>query len=129
MAYLCGGNASKTALHCSIVHQKRALRIINNANYNGHTDPLFKTSRILKLNELYEHQDLIFIFDYITNKLPLSFANTFQFNRDHLDLRPTRQADMIHIARCPLQFARKLSLYALPEIWNKQPRFQMNVDN
>ena len=90
-------------------------------------DPLIKAYRILKLNDLYEHRALLFIFDYITNKL--SFANTVQFNQDHFVLRPTRQAAMIHIARCPLQFARKLSLYALLEIRNKQPRFQMNVDN
>ena len=38
------GNATKTALHHSIVLQKWALRIINNANYNGHTYPLFKAS-------------------------------------------------------------------------------------
>jgi len=38
---LAWGNANKTVLHRSIVLQKRALRIINNANYNGHTDPLF----------------------------------------------------------------------------------------
>jgi len=114
---LAWGNGSKTALHRSIVHQKRALRIIYSANYNGHTDHLFKTSRILKLNDLFEHQALLFIFDYKTDKLPLSFENTFHFNRDHLVLRPTRQADIIHIAICPLQFARWL------------PRFQMNVDN
>ena len=126
---LAWGNANKTVLHRSIVLQKRALRIINNANYNGHTDPLFKTSRILKLNDLYEHQALLFIFDYITNKLPISFASTFQFKRDNLDLRPTRQSDMIQVARCPLQFARRLPLYAIPEIWNKQSKSQMNVDS
>ena len=90
-------------------------------------DPLFKAFRIFKLNDMY--QALLFTFDYITNKLPLLFANTFQFNRDPLDLRSTRQADMIHIVRCPLQFGRRLPLYVLPEIWNKQLRSQMNVNN
>ena len=75
---LAWGNASKTALRCPDRLQKWPLRIDNNANYNGHTDPLFKASRIKKLNDLYEHQ--AFIFDYITKKLPLSFASTFQFN-------------------------------------------------
>ena len=92
-------------------------------------DPLFKASRILKLNDLCQRQALLFIFDYITNKLLLSFSNTFQFDRDHLDLRQTRQVDMVHITRCPFQFTRRLPLYALPKIWNKQQRFQMNVDN
>ena len=31
--------------------------------------------------------------------------------------------------RCLLQFTRRLPLYALPEMWNKQSRSQMNVDN
>jgi len=44
------GNASKAALHHPIVLQKRALRIINNINYNGHTDPLFKASRLVKID-------------------------------------------------------------------------------
>ena len=34
---LAWANASKTALHCSIVFQKWALHIINTANNNGHT--------------------------------------------------------------------------------------------
>ena len=88
-----------------------------------------KASRILKLDDLYKRQALLFIFDNISNKLPWSFASTFQFNRDHLDLHPTRQLDMAHIARCLLQLARWLTPYALPETWNKQSRSQMNVDS
>ena len=74
-------------------------------------------------------KNVLFIFDYITNRLPQSFAGTFQINRDNIDLRPTRQSDMMHVARCPLQFARRLSLYALQEIWNKQSRSIINVNN
>ena len=44
--------------------QKRAIRTINKANYNSHTDPLFKRSKILKLNDLYE----LFVNDFIANK-------------------------------------------------------------
>ena len=43
-----------------LVLQKRTVRAINNAKYNSHTDPLSKTSGILKLNELYEYQCLMF---------------------------------------------------------------------
>ena len=122
------GNACSTALHRSIILQKRALRIINNANYNGHTDPLFKASRILKLNDMYEHQALLFMFDFIENKLPISFTGTFKFNRDNPESRPTRQSNMFYIARCQLQFARRLPLLALPEIWNNKSKSIMNVN-
>jgi len=126
---LLWGNASKAALHRSMILQKRALRIINNVSYNGHSDPLFKANRILKLNDMYEHQALLFMFDYMANKLPISFAGTFTFNRDNPGSRLTRQSDMFHITRCQLQFARKLPLYAFPEIWNKKSRSILNVNN
>ena len=35
--------------------QKRAIRIINNASYHAHTDPLFFKSNILKIDDLYLH--------------------------------------------------------------------------
>ena len=119
---LTWGNASKSALQRSIILQKRAVRVINNARYNSHTDPLFKASGILKLNDLYEYQCLMFMFDYIACKLPISFSGIFKYNRDNPDSRLTRQSDMFHIARCPLKFAQNLPLYTLPEIWNKQAR-------
>ena len=108
------GNSSKSALQRSIILHKRAVLVINNAIYNSHTDPLFKTSGILKLNDLNEYQCLMFMFDYITSKLPISFSGTFKFNRDIPDSRSTRQSDMFHIARCPLKFAQHLPLYIYP---------------
>ena len=62
--------------------QKRAIRNINRAKYRAHTEPLFKSSLILKLTDLYEYQVTLFMFDFISNKLPISFHNTFKFNRD-----------------------------------------------
>ena len=121
-------NASKSALQRSTIIQKRAVRVIHNARCNSHTDPLFKTSGILKLNDLYEYQCLMFMFDYITSKLSISFSGIFKFNRDNPDSRSTRQSDMFHIARCPLKFAQNLPLYTLPEIWNKQARSYTNAN-
>ena len=125
---LTWGNASKSALQRSIILQKWAVRVINNARYNSHTDPLFKASGILKLNDLYEYQCLMFMFDYIACKLPISFSGIFKYNRDNPDSRLTRQSDMFHIARCPLKFAQNLPLYTLPEIWNKQARSFTDVN-
>jgi hypothetical protein len=116
---LAWGNANKSALHRSIILQKRALRTINNAKYNSHTDPLFKSSNILKLNDLYEHQVILFMFDYLSNKLPISFVNTFVLNRNMPNSRLTRQSDLLFITRCQSQFANSLPLYAFPVMWNK----------
>ena len=40
------------------------MRIISNATYNSHTDPLFKSCEILKLEDLYLQQSLWFVFDF-----------------------------------------------------------------
>ena len=52
---LVWGNATQSALHQTILLQKRAIRLNNNAKYNSHTDPLFRSSRILKLADLVEY--------------------------------------------------------------------------
>ena len=52
---LAWGNATQTTLKRTMTLQKRALRTINNVSYNSHTDPLFKKSNILKLNDLFDH--------------------------------------------------------------------------
>ena len=46
------GNASKSTKYKTLLLQKRAIGAINKANYNSHTEPLFKRSKILKLNDL-----------------------------------------------------------------------------
>ena len=79
------GSASQSALRHSILLQKRAIRIINNASFNSHTEPLFRSSKIMKITDMYEYQSALFIFDFIHDKLPASFRTTFRFNRDVQD--------------------------------------------
>ncbi len=49
---LCWGNANSSTLQKTISLQKRAIRVINNAGYNYHTEPLFKNSEIFRLSDL-----------------------------------------------------------------------------
>ena len=53
---LVWGNATQSALRQTILLQKQATCLINNAKYNSHTDPLFHSSRILKVTDLVEYQ-------------------------------------------------------------------------
>ena len=94
-------------------------RILNKASYNGHTDPLFKSSKILKLNDLYERQVILFMHDYIANKLPSSFNDIFIFNRDRPNSHNTRQSNHLYEERCLSKFSQNLPLYNFPKIWNK----------
>ena len=116
---LTWGSATQSNLNRTIILQKRAVRIINKKSFKSHTDPLFKSSNILKLPDLYECQVSMFMHDFRLNKLPSSFSNVYQLNSDNQGARPTRQSELFYIERCDSVFASKLPLYNFPKIWNK----------
>ncbi len=62
---LAWGNAAQKYLNCTTILQKRAIRIIHQATYNAHTEPLFKKANVLKLVDLYEYEAAQFMFKYI----------------------------------------------------------------
>ena len=113
---LVWGDASKSIIHSSKI---LAMRIISNAKYNSHTNPLFKSCGILKLEDLYLQQSLLFVFDFLSSNLPVAFTDMFKFNRDMPDARLSRQSDLLHIDRCQSKFASSLPLYSLPIVWHK----------
>ena len=100
------------------MQQKRAIRIINNAPYNSHTEPKFRKSEILKLHDLYELESLIFVHDYLTDKLPKSFQGTLPRNSDMPNSRDTRQSNLLYVPQYSLRFAQKLPVHILPSLWN-----------
>ena len=57
--------------------QKNALRIISRAGFNSHTSPLFKSYKILKVQDQVILMNCLFVHDYLNGKLPKSFDNTF----------------------------------------------------
>ena len=76
---LAWGGANSSILRHTVVLQKRAMRYIPNSTYNSHTDPLFKLSNIMKLENVYNYQMALFMYDLSHNKLPLSFDSNFKF--------------------------------------------------
>jgi hypothetical protein len=71
---------SKSNLNHIISLQKRAIRLICNARYNEHSDPLFKTSQILPFNKLVLFFNLQFMQHYKEGFLPNSFNNVWLKN-------------------------------------------------
>ena len=68
---------SSTQLHKLIILQKRFIRIISNANYLSHTDPLFHGLNLLKLTDIGQMQTLTFMYKYHHGVLPITFVNYF----------------------------------------------------
>ena len=116
---LSWGNAGQLLRKTITLQRNRAIRIINNATYNSHTDPLFRSSQVLKVPDLYIYQSALFMFDYNKNNLPVSFNIVFPFNRDIQTIRQIRQSGLLYISRCASSFASKLPLHILPKILNQ----------
>ena len=79
--------------------QKRAIRNINNANYRAHSEPIFKSINLLKINDIYYLSILKFYSKSINNNLPHyfdSFKPQFANGVSHYNLRnPSMQLPII----------------------------------
>ena len=113
------GSANSSALQKTIIIQKRAMRIINTAKYNSHTEPLFKKCEILKLPDLYEHQISIFMYDFINRNLPRSFDSMFQLISEKTPNLHTRQSRNLDVPIAKNKFVSSLPTVRYPQIINK----------
>ena len=77
------GTASESALYKTIRLKQRGIRVVNKANYKSHTEPVFKRSSVLQLNEIYKQQVALFMLDNIQGRRPSSFDIVFLFNTEH----------------------------------------------
>ena len=80
------GQNINTYIHIYIyiisIIQKNAVCIITFAEFNAHTDPIFKKLRILKIKDHITLQNYLLVYDFINNKLPKSFNNAFAKVKD-----------------------------------------------
>ena len=58
--------------------QKRAIRLIDNSKATSHSDPLFLKYIILKINDLVDFNQAMFMYKYTHKFLPASFENIFK---------------------------------------------------
>ena len=58
------GSAYKSYLHMIEILQKKAIRNVHKTKYNEHTMPLFRSSKILKIEDMYKLQLFMFMFSY-----------------------------------------------------------------
>ncbi len=86
------------------------------------TEPKFKMLGILKLDDLFEFESLLFVFDYLMNNLPNSFHGIFPMNSDMPNSRETRQSNLLYVPHYTRKFSQKLPAYFLPSLWNTWSR-------
>ena len=122
--HIWGGSANKYVNEVVIL-QKKAIRIICDAKYNAHTEPLFKSQKILPFNDLFSFFKLLFMYDYINNLLPSSFSNVWPSNEARRLHHPAagqnvnlRNDSLLSIPFIRLQSHMNFPLAEFPRIWN-----------
>ena len=114
--------ASQSLMNKLFLLQKRAIRVINNASFNSHIEPLFKRMNILKLQDQYEYEVVVFMSKHLANSFPSSFANTFKYNYHMRENYKTRQSTELMIQRCGSAYLKQFPIYEFPLMWNKWSR-------
>ena len=102
--------------------QKKAIRIISNANYNAHTEKLFKKHEILPLNELAIYSKILFMYDFINNRLPSSFENMWIRNAELNQNRRSQRfnnGNKFHVPMCAKSI-EKLPIFYFQKLWNER---------
>ena len=98
--------------------QKRAVRLILNAKYNSHTNPIFKELKLLKICDLYSSQEFRFVFKLEKRLLPKYFLNKSYLRHSDRHDYDTRNAQNFELLRSRHHFTRNSICYRVPEIMN-----------
>ncbi len=129
------GSASPSLLQPLIKKQKMAIRLISGANYNSHTEPLFKKLSILPLTNLITFFNLKLIHSFVYNTIPTAFNNTWLTNREHRLNQPNnedlalRNDNNLYIPFCHKSNLLRFPLFNLPKIWNSLPAILTSTAN
>ena len=74
------GLLSNSKLNKVETAQKAAIRIISFSDFHAHTSPIFKSLKILRLQEHIKLQHILLVYDIINKNLPSSFNDFFVGN-------------------------------------------------
>ncbi len=88
------------------------LRVLRQSKYNDHTEPIFKTLKLLKVNDILKLQKWTFYYKYENNLLPYYLQRLpFQFNSNS---HATRSENIIVQWRPMHYYAKRCIRYNIP---------------
>ena len=98
--------------------QKRIIRTITCSRYNEHTSPLFKSLRLLTLDDMLKANVLKFYHKYLHNELtPYFYSFTIRIQGDAHSY-DTRNSGQLHIESTRTEYADKRLRICLPTLVN-----------
>jgi hypothetical protein len=101
--------------------QKKSVRTITNAKYNAHTDPIFKSLRLLKVIDILKVQECKFLFKLEKNTLPNYFHSCMFIRHSQVHSYHTRHASNFVTPPGSHAFVVNGIRYRLPSVYNDLP--------
>ena len=101
------------------VLQKKCMRLLIFSDYLGHTCPIFKYLKVLKLQDIIQFSISKLIYFYFNDQLPLKFKNIFIKNKS-VNPYNTRSGKLIFITHVnTTHFGTKSLRFNALTTWNK----------
>ena len=124
------GQSSKTVIEKISVLQRKAVRILTFSDFQAHSNPLFKSLKILKVMDNIFLQNCLFVHDYFHGNLPHSFNNTFNKVSNSHQLYTRKASDGYLVKSCYNSTTYGInSIYnQCVESWNKMIKAQKVID-
>ena len=103
-----------------IYYPKKAIRIISFSEPKSHSEPLFKSLNLLKLNDVTELQILSFVYQWSHRLLPPCFSEYFKFTSS-VHSYSTRQSCKRNLCLASVnttQYGLRSLKFTGPRLWN-----------
>ena len=101
--------------------QKRAVCLITLAKFNTHSEPIFKSLNLLKVQDIFEICQMKFDHNYLNKNLPHFFNQMIFQNNNQIHRYETRINSQFHLPKIKHSFAKLCIRYSLPSILNNAP--------
>ena len=88
-----------------LLYIKKAVWIITGSKYNAHTEPLFKTLKLLKFTDFLKLRELHFYYKFMHKLLSIPLQNCHIIRNTYTHEHNTRIQSNIHIYRTQHTFA------------------------
>jgi hypothetical protein len=112
------GCANNSTLKPLILKQKQAIRVVSNVGYRDHTAPLFVKHKILPVNELIYFCKVKFMHNYMFGRLPSSFFEAWQTNRERNVARELRNADDLYVLPHLIELFKRMQFISFATAWS-----------
>ena len=117
---LAWGSAANIYLERLHKLQKRAIRIIYHSSFYAHTEPLFYSNNILKVQDMYRFETGIYMYLCFKGLLPNALLNSFTLNcKTHTYF--TRNCANYHLPPIRTSLSYKSIFFQGPITWNSLP--------